>query len=980
MEFDISNFIKKQIDKSKSKNIYVFSVDNLKMKCFVEEGEEIKKELFKKNLKKEERLLQINSHQFILKDSITNYMEESIFENLIIEGKYDELVEKTCKVVENNYPIFKVNKKKIFDRLKENETPKINLTELVNKFNEYYNNRKKAVQIDSLVNVYFKDSNISENQILDIVIKNPMFYRLTKKKFALKSWILLGIFEKGFSSKRIIPLINVEDMVVEILGTNMINRKHLYKLLSNSSHFEIDKKNEKVKFISKENVLKNEIISLYINHINWDKLNSNCKMKKTGKINIYINELLANPISLNKIKEIINVKIDEDILFYQLLSNIGVYFRNNKLEKKENVDLNDRLEKIHILLRHMNDRSNEKYTIKYLLNNLLKAEKNSMSLRKIQFCFSNIFNKDVDLRDIKNNLNQSQLFQKTGYQKWNHNLHVRNKDIFYDDFEKSLDKILNKFDERERYIFKKRLFRDKDQKLTLKEIGEKFEVSRERIRQIAKKLMRRLYHPHYSKFYRKHFNILRKVFKENRVLDKKTFSDNILKKKYFANVDINFLINFYNKCSKKGSTKITMINNQYLIYIDKEHLDFLWERVKNELINDQRIVKFNNLLDFFGKFKIKHKSFLKDYIKNNDKAIKFKDRVLFSKDKIYIKDKIKMVLEVLDEPSHYKEISNVYNEQFNDISPHNLHSKLIDSNDFIRVEQGTYGLKNWKCEKDIYVRDLNYKVLKNNKAPMHYEEIENKVLEYKDVKENTIYAFLHDDNRIFSYSRGYFALKEWENNDEISSKHNISQWRIKASENDRTFDYYLGSCLGYNDKLISFHKIGEKYLNRNYLKISKKVVQKIDLNYNIIILDSDYNVYNVKLDQNNRRIEGIRKILEDNQIEVGDYIYLEYYKPQLLKLHTKKEYEDKYCLITKKGVKKNIMSDEALEKILDILSEDSGSSQKDFNSILQSGIENGYVRYEELMDLDYNQENIDDHFEALQILDKKNIEIIYEEE
>jgi len=75
------------------------------------------------------------------------------------------------------------------------------------------------------------------------------------------------------------------------------------------------------------------------------------------------------------------------------------------------------------------------------------------------------------------------------------------------------------------------------------------------------------------------------------------------------------------------------------------------------------------------------------------------------------------------------------------------------------------------------------------------------------------------------------------------------------------------------------------------------------------------------------------------------------------------------------------VNDESVSKIMDVIfggKDKTKQSITDLKSAIEFGLENGYVNFKDLMKFDYESEEVKDQFEAIQILDNKNIEIIYD--
>ena len=81
------------------------------------------------------------------------------------------------------------------------------------------------------------------------------------------------------------------------------------------------------------------------------------------------------------------------------------------------------------------------------------------------------------------------------YENFAFDIHIED-DIIYESLKEQLNEVLHTLPERERKVLEMRFGLNNLKQMTLEEVGKYYNVSRERIRQIEKKALRRLRHPH----------------------------------------------------------------------------------------------------------------------------------------------------------------------------------------------------------------------------------------------------------------------------------------------------------------------------------------------------------------------------------------------------------------------------------------------------------------------------------------------------
>ncbi|TDX53244.1 sigma factor-like helix-turn-helix DNA-binding protein [Orenia marismortui] len=982
----IKDAIKEELDN----NLNLISISNLKTKILAKYGEELENKLLIEKLIEDLRFIQINSRQFIVKDVLYNYISKNRISDLLKHRKHDQIQSEVKDIILSNFPVLNIDVDKLLEDLKrkelslKNSISKSLISKLVIIFQNYYTEKKEAVSFnDYSFQVKYLDSvDCNIEYIVKILENNSLFYKLTSKKFALRIWIIDGIIKELFLFDSLARFREVEMQVRNILASKAINKNNLIKLFNDNKHFELKSNQKFVKLTSSKDELYNDLKKSYKAKINSDAFE--CLFKKNKNVNnsmnINIEEYLSAPIKINQLKEISEITLDSELLIYKLLSYSDIYYDNGYILRIEEPTLDKIMSKINILFNYLKENN---LLLNKLLYNLFYNKNKALKLKEIKNYFKIIFSDQFKFSEILRILKNEENFIQIDYQTWiDKRSYSPRYENFSERFNEDFNLILERLSNREEYILKNRLLTHEENKKSLESIGNEFGVSRERIRQVEKKIINKLSHPTYIRNYRRYFKLLENVFRSNRIIKISDFFKHPIIVKFFPKANLEFLINFYNQFNDNLETKeIITLKGKYLLFLKEEYYNTLWQRVEDELTNEEGIANLEDVCDFFAKFKIKNRDFLIDIINGSDNKMMINNLILIKDGRIYTSDKLIFILSLLDTPTHYSQITELYNQYFEESSDHNIHSKLVMYDQFVRVDSGTYGLSSWGCQEHIYIRDLNCQILKKANKPLHYQEITKRVLEYKDAEEKTVYAFLLDNNKIFNYSQGVFALKEWKEDDYLSKKYRISGWRVKCSEEDTSYDYLLGSCLGRKDRFISLHKLSKAYIEEGYVSISKKIVDNSFLKNNSFAADNLGQFYQLYFNVNSKKLWGLKPFYKNNNLQVGDLIYIEYYDDGVIKFHKEEEYQEDYKAITKEDLimGKNADNDFAVNKIMNIIFGD--SIDDDINSLdeaIEYGINNGYIKFDDLLELDYEQEEVNDHFEAIQLLDDRNIEIVYE--
>ncbi|WP_177188339.1 sigma factor-like helix-turn-helix DNA-binding protein [Candidatus Frackibacter sp. WG13] len=994
----------------------IFSVKNLAMRLFSRCGEELSKKEIIKFLDNDKRFLQINSRQFIVKEEVLNLISDEFINESEVNEDYQGVTNRLINVIKSNFPVFEISKNTILKSLKKKALVKYNQenteenenldtvkqdenSNQLKKFNKDTNDKIQAEMENSVDSIYEVFNSRTYKMFRNFCkAKGIKSIRGINKDLLLEFRQQKGIGDKKVKDvknkllKFLIDRINTLNIKSDSIFTVFRGRKYrMFREFCKIKGIKTIKQIRKDLFFDfkqqrnigekKAKDAENRLLKFLINKYYRSNIKNN---KSSNKLYFdKVLEKLKEPKDINELKEDIKIDVDDNVFIYSLLSHGNIYYDNGYLVKKKEPQLADSLQKVGMVYKYTNNKLTD-YNLQVLIDGLLKHSHKPMTIEEIEKALL-VLDKRIDLNEIEEILNNDDSFKCVNYKTWinKNNKFIRHSKYkeFYGDFKQQLDEILNDLDERKKYILFNRTFISN--KPTLSELGNEFGLSRERVRQLENQAIRQIMHPQRRSSYMRYFKLLEKVFVETRVMNLDGFWSHPVIKECFSNIDLDFLINFYNECNhNKEQKQIQLLYNKYLVHMKPQYYELLWRRIRNELTTKTNIAELKDIVQFFSKFMIKNEEFLKEAIFRKSNIIKIEAKLLIKEKKVYETDKIKLILSLIGKPVHYKQVAGLYNQYFTETTAHNIHSKLNSyDGDFIRVDSGTYGLTSWDCEEDIYVRDLNYQILKEEKKPLHYKEVAKKVLEHKEVEARTVYHYLIDNKRIFNYSSGLFALKEWKDDEKIASKYHINSWRIKASEQDRVYDYFLGSFNGRKGRLVSLHKISKKYYYEDHLKVSKKIIKRMQIKNQISGIDTKGRIYNLYFDQELRAFKGIKKFLKDNDLKIGDYLYVEYYSDQIVKFHKQSEYEEDYKPILETDLHQ-VNSNIVINEVLNASKADIKDGQRieivDLESAIEYGLRYGHVNFNELIKLNYNQEEVSDHFEAIQLLDRKNIEIVYD--
>ncbi len=158
------------------------------------------------------------------------------------------------------------------------------------------------------------------------------------------------------------------------------------------------------------------------------------------------------------------------------------------------------------------------------------------------------------------------------------NIVVAKKEIKFDD---TIDKILNTLSPREEKIIRRRYGVGEKSSETLQQIGNSFSVSRERIRQIETKSLRKLKHPSRSKIIKSHLIKIDEIINQIIIMTESEFLKKLRKNNIILN-NLNTLRFFLNQYEFTSSfSKIFNIRNKFYLCESSFYLRSLINLVKN---------------------------------------------------------------------------------------------------------------------------------------------------------------------------------------------------------------------------------------------------------------------------------------------------------------------------------------------------------------------------------------------------------------
>ena len=332
-----------------------------------------------------------------------------------------------------------------------------------------------------------------------------------------------------------------------------------------------------------------------------------------------------------------------------------------------------------------------------------------------------------------------------------------------------IENLLIVLNDKEKHIIEKRFALKQNKKQTLEEIGQKFSVTRERIRQIEKNALKKLSRNaqntnlrilnEYAK------NIIRKhagVITEEKLVATILISLNNISATEINELKLALTLDpelekISNTINYEPNWRLKTIPFQLVKEITQLGLKVLNE--KGDVITPEALAA--KVLEKMGE---KHDPQLIISTVQIDKRIKATDKGVGLKTWRHInprtlRDKINFILEKEGKPLHFVKIANLISEARFDskmVNTQAVHNELIRNNDFILIGRGIYALSHWGYKPGT-VSDIIEKILDGGKT-MTREEIIKAVLKQRQVKTITIYLNLKNKPQFKKVGKDSYTL------------------------------------------------------------------------------------------------------------------------------------------------------------------------------------------------------------------------------
>ncbi|MCA9374027.1 hypothetical protein KC725_02605 [Candidatus Peregrinibacteria bacterium] len=344
-------------------------------------------------------------------------------------------------------------------------------------------------------------------------------------------------------------------------------------------------------------------------------------------------------------------------------------------------------------------------------------------------------------------------------------------DSIFSNMKDQMDQILMLLSERERFVIEKRFALNAPDRSTLEEIGQHFDVTRERVRQIEKNAMQKLTRNinNFDIFEVNHvaFDILQAhggLLSEDRMISKLLMKDTGYQSHallFVLSLDKRFN-RFTNTIAFKPYFRLTGFSNADIQQATDAGMKLLKKvgdvmsvaEVQKSLCEKNAALEKFSVTGLSSLFEI-HKGF---------KVLEDGGVGLVSWKHIHprtLRDKIYYVLRRDKDPMHFVAIANAITDANFDQKSVNLqavHNELIRYGDFILIGRGIYALKEWGFSSGT-VSDIIEAILKG-KEQMSEDEIIDAVLEQRQVKPITIILNLKNKPQFVRVGRKRYTLKK----------------------------------------------------------------------------------------------------------------------------------------------------------------------------------------------------------------------------
>lgn len=333
-----------------------------------------------------------------------------------------------------------------------------------------------------------------------------------------------------------------------------------------------------------------------------------------------------------------------------------------------------------------------------------------------------------------------------------------------------VEQLLILLSERERYVIERRFALDKGDKATLEEIGQHYNVTRERIRQIENnalcKLRRNINNSLLSDI---NESALSHISAKGGIIREDDMVSRLLNEQSGFGVSaILFILSLDSRFCRKTNT-IHYLPHFRMSEFDDNLVDRVSALSMSILKDKKDVLGMESIRNLLVKEDVGLEIFSSEALKSLytiHKGFKVIDETvgLFSWKHIHprtLRDKIFYVLRGKNKPMHFVDIANAIVNQNFDLKNVNLqavHNELIRYPDFVLIGRGLYALKEWGYESGT-VADVIEGILKNQSS-MAEEDIIAEVLKSRKVKKITIILNLKNNSKFTRIGRKRYAMKK----------------------------------------------------------------------------------------------------------------------------------------------------------------------------------------------------------------------------
>lgn len=334
-----------------------------------------------------------------------------------------------------------------------------------------------------------------------------------------------------------------------------------------------------------------------------------------------------------------------------------------------------------------------------------------------------------------------------------------------------IENLLIVLNEKEKHIIERRFALHQTKKQTLEQIGQKFSVTRERIRQIEKNALKKLTRNAQNTNLRTLNEYAKTVIaKHAGIMTEEKLTATILNSlKNISATEINELklALALDPDLEKISNTINYEPNWRLKTIPFQLVKEVTQLGIKALQANGDVMSGPDLAKEVSTKLSEKKS--PEFIANTmeiDKRIKFTEKGIGLKTWRHInprtlRDKIKFIFDRESKPLHFVKIANLISDSGFDkktVNTQAVHNELIRNDDFILIGRGIYALSKWGYKSGT-VADVIEGILEGGKI-MSREEIIKNVLKQRQVKTITIYLNLKNKSQFKRVGRDSYKLEK----------------------------------------------------------------------------------------------------------------------------------------------------------------------------------------------------------------------------